>query len=256
VLYKLSKDKPKLIIFSKCNGIPSNIIAKCSLNCKTWLWFMDGINTLNTVPEIIEHANMADYVSCTGVGVAQHIKKQIGAEVHHIMEGIDPETYRPTVSLAGCEADISFIGSANQERIAYLKFLQDAGITTKAYGNGFAQEVHGSLFNVVCSSSKAMLALSAEYDTYGYFSDRVLRLGACGAFVFHKYATGMEKFFVDGQDLVYFGTPELLLEAINHYMVPEMDNARIQMANSLRQKVLERHTWLHTAQKILDIAEI
>ena len=256
VLYKLSEDKPSLMLFSKFNGCDSSIIAKCSLNCKTWLWFMDGLKTLSTLPEIIEHANMADYISCTGLGVANHIRKQTGANVHHILEGIDPEVYRPTIKFPHYEADISFIGTVSQERLGYLQTLTNAGINAKAYGNGFNEEVHGNTFNMICSSSTSMLALSVEHETLEYFSDRVLRLGACGAFVFHKYAPKMEKYFVDAQDLVYFDSQESLVEAIKFYSQPENTELRMQIANNLRNKILSNYTWAHTIQKIIDIAEI
>jgi len=255
-LFKLSEDKPDLMVFSKCNGIDSLIIAKCSMNCKTWLWYMDGLATLSTVPEIIEHANMADYASCTGLGVANYIKKHIGEDVHHILEGIDPEVYRPTLQLPGYAADISFIGTANQERIEYVQTLSEAGIDIKAYGNGFNEEIHGNMFNAVCSSSTSMLALSAEYTTQEYFSDRIMRYGSCGAFVFHKYAPLMEKYFSDGEDLVYFDTPESLVEAIKFYFHPDKTDLRIQIANNLRNKVLSNYTWVHSVQKIIDTAEI
>jgi spore maturation protein CgeB len=203
----------------------------------------------------MEHANMADYTSCTGLGVANHVKKHIGDEVHHILEGIDPEVYRPTMQLPEYYADVSFIGTANPERIQYLQALADAGLNVKAYGQGFNEEVHGNAFNLVCSSSASMLALSAEYGTQEYFSDRVLRFGACGAFILHKYAPRMEKYFVDGEDLVYFDTPESLVEAIKHYFQPDKDDLRTQMRNNLRNKVLTNHTWQHSVRKILDIVE-
>ena len=85
VLLRLSLDNPKLMLFSKCNGIESSIIGRCSLNCKTFLWFMDGLKTLSTIPSIIDHMSMADYASCTGLGVANEIFKNTGMIIQHIM---------------------------------------------------------------------------------------------------------------------------------------------------------------------------
>jgi spore maturation protein CgeB len=257
VLQKLSEDKPSLMLFSKCNGIESHLIARCSLNCKTWLWFMDPISTLRGIPEIIDHANMADYVSATGLGVAVEISKGIGgAEVHHIMEGVDPEIYRPTIQSQEFVANVSFIGTANPERMVYVQTLSEAGIDIKAYGDGFGHEVHGNIFNLVCSSSASMLALNTEHTTPEYFSDRVFRLGACGAFVFHSFSPRMDKYFIDGEDLVYFDTPQSLVEAIKFYFHPDRENLRTQIRHNLRNKILSNHTWEHTIQRIIEIAEI
>jgi len=256
VLFKLSSDDMSLMLFSKCNGIDSSIIAKCSLNSKTWLWWMDPMVTLTSLPEIMGHINAADYVSATGLGVANYMKKEIGAEVHHIMEGVDPEVYRPIVKSPDFAADISFIGTNTQERLQYLHTLANAGLNVKAYGDGFGREAHGNTFNMICSSSGAMLAVNTEHNTQEYFSDRVFRLGACGAFVFHSYSPKMEKYFADGEDIVYFDKPELLVEAVKYYFDPSKDELRLQMATSLRNKVLNNHTWVHTVQKIIEIAEI
>ncbi len=256
VLHRLSLDKPKLMLFSKCNGVDSSIIGRCSLQGKTFLWFMDGLKTLSTVPEIVDHMSMADYASCTGLGVANEIHKQTGMIIHHIMEGIDQEIYRPTMTDEDFKAEISFIGTANAERNMYIQALVDSGYSVRAYGNGYGEEVHGSMFNVVCSSSSVMLAISAEHDTREYFSDRVLRYGAGGSFVLHKYSPNMDRYFENNKDLVYFHDVDSLLEVVGKYLVNEAADARNEIANNLYNKVLQNHTWDNTIQKILTTAEI
>jgi len=218
---------------------------------------MDPLATLIQTPEIIDHANMADYVSATGLGVAQYISKHIGGEkVYHIMEGVDPEIYRPTVATNEYLADISFIGTATPERMAYLDFLGKVGIKVRAYGQGFGSEVHGFTFNIVCSSAAAMLAINNEHTTQEYFSDRIFRLGACGAFVLHSFSPGMDKYFSNGEDVVYFNSPESLMEAIRFYFTPDKGELRRAIANNLRYKVLHNHTWENTVRKIIEAAEI
>ncbi|MHA2390287.1 MAG: glycosyltransferase family protein [Candidatus Hodarchaeales archaeon] len=256
VIHRLSLDNPKLMLFSKCNGIESSIIGRCSLQGKTFLWFMDGLRTLSAVPEIVDHMSMADYASCTGLGVANEIHKQTGMIIHHIMEGIDQEIYRPTVFDEDFKAEISFIGTANAERNMYMQALTDSGYNVRAYGNGYGEEIHGNMFNVVCASSSAMLAISAEHDTREYFSDRVLRYGASGSFVLHKYSPNMDRYFENNKDLVYFHDVDSLLEAVDKYLVDEAALARQDIAVNLYNKVLQNHTWDNTVQKILTVAEI
>jgi spore maturation protein CgeB len=256
VLHKLSLKKPKLMLFSKFNGCDSSIIGRCSLQDKTFLWFMDGLRTLSTVPEIVDHMSMADYASCTGLGVANEIHKQTGMIIHHIMEGIDQEIYRPTTPDEDFKAEISFIGTANAERNMYMQALVDSGYNVRAYGSGYGEEVHGSMFNVVCSSSVAMLAISSEHETREYFSDRVLRYGASGSFVLHKHSPNMDRYFENNKDLVYFHDVDSLLEAVDKYLVDEVAPARQEIAVNLYNKVLQNHTWDSTIQKILTVAEI
>jgi len=258
LLYKLALDEPKLILFSKFNGVESLIIGKCSQVTKTWFWFMDGVNTLRGVPECVHHAQMATYSSFTGEGVLGHVKKQIGTGegMFHIMEGIDKDIYRPTIVNPNYECDIAFIGTANKERVHYLEVLVKAGYTVKAFGEGFNAEVHGNDFNSVCASAKAMLALSAEYDTQAYFSDRVFRYGACGSLVFHKYAPGMDRYFAHGQDVNYFRSEEELLQLADYFIRQDRADERNTIIQNLYNKVLDNHTWGNVVQQICAYAEI
>ncbi len=261
MLYKLAADKPKLMLFSKFNGLPSLPIGRCGgddLDVKTWFWFMDGINTLNMVPECYTHTQLATYSSFTGLGVLNHVKKKVGRgdSLFHIMEGIDPDVYRPTMANEEYMCDIAFIGTANPERQHYLKLLAEAGYKVNAYGNGFGNEVNGTQFNMACSGAKAMLALSAEYDTQEYFSDRVFRYGACSALVMHKYAPGLEKYFQHGQDLLFFENEANLLEHMDYFIRQNRVEDMVAMKQNIYNKVLANHTWDNVVERICSIAKI
>jgi hypothetical protein len=257
---RLGRDDPKLMLFSKFNGVPSLPIGKVGQDdrVKTWFWFMDGINTLSMVPECISHAQLATYSSFTGLGVLNHVKKQIGTGegMFHIMEGIDSEVYRPTMADDRYQCDIAFIGTKNAEREHYLRLLSGAGYKVNAYGSGFGEEVNGIQFNMACSGAKAMLALSAEYDTAEYFSDRVFRYGACAAFVMHKYAPGMEKYFQHGQDLVYFADEQNLLEHMDYFIKQNRVEDMVAMKTNIFEKVKANHTWDSVVEQICSIAQI
>lgn len=250
------RQKPALMLFSKCNGMESSVIAKCSDHTKTWLWFMDGKQTLATVPEILNHAQMADFVSATGRGVCKELHKARRDDVFHLMEGIDPEFYYPVRPLEEYAADVSFIGTANPERVHYLQVLRDSGYNVRAYGHGFGDEVHGGLFNAVCGSSKAMLALSVEHNTEDYFSDRIFRYGACGSFVIHRHSPMIDKRFPHGEDLLYFHDEASLLEAVKFATDPANLDARRAMAETLHKKILSNYTWDLVIQEIIRIAGI
>jgi spore maturation protein CgeB len=259
-LYKLAADKPKLMLFSKCNGIPSLPIGRISgeMDVKTWFWFMDGINTLSRIPECYSHAQLSQYSSYTGLGVLNHVKKKINRSenMFHIMEGIDSEVYRPTMANEEFHCDIAFIGTANPERQHYLKTLAEAGYRVNAYGNGFGNEVNGIQFNMACSGAKAMLALSAEYNTDEYFSDRVFRYGACAALVMHKYAPGLKKYFTHGQDILFFENEQNLLEHMDYFIKQNRVEDIKAMKENIYNKVLERHTWDNVVAQICSAAQI
>lgn len=259
VLDKLSDTKPALMLFSKCNGIDSTVIAKSGMKeVKTWFWFMDGIRTLSMVPECVQHANLATYASFTGLGVLNHVKKSLGTaeNMFHIMEGIDPEVYRPTIAYPDHECDVAFIGTANPERTQHLEALAQAGLNVKAYGPGFNQEVTGVEFNMACAGAKIMLAISAEHDTHSYYSDRIFRYGACRAFVLHKFSPGMDRAFGHCHDVVYFSTLSDLVDTAVEYVKDEREQERATIAQNLHNKVLANHTWDNVVDQICKLAEI
>ncbi len=258
LLWKLAQDEPKLMLFSKFNGVESLVLGKCGQIVPTWLWFMDGVRTLKMVPECVQHAQLATYASFTGLGVLNYVKKTIGTGegMFHIMEGIDQEVYRPVVTTDEHACDVAFIGTNNPERTRYIHMLIEAGYNVKAYGQGFNNEVHGVEFNLACSSAKAMLALSAEYNTQAYFSDRVFRYGAAGAFVVHKHALGLDKYFQHQQDVVYFDKEETLLEILDYYIRQNRVDERNAIAQNLHNKVIANHTWDKVIEQICSIVKI
>jgi hypothetical protein len=258
LLFRLAKDDPKLMLFSKFNGVDSMILGKVSQKVKTWFWFMDGNDTLTRVPECIRHVSLSEFASFTGLGVLNRVKKELGTGdgMFHIMEGIDPEVYRPTIVDQRFECDVGFIGTSNPERVHFLNVISNAGYTVAAYGSGFHKEVNGVHFNMACSGAKAMLALSAEYNTESYFSDRVFRYGACASFVVHKHAPGLEKYFGHQQDLVYFKDENSLLQLLDYYIKQDKVDERKVMKQNIYNKVTSRHTWDNVIEQICSIAQI
>jgi spore maturation protein CgeB len=259
VLDRLADDKPALILFSKCNGIDSAIIAKIGMkDTKTWFWFMDGIKTLSMVPDCMSHASLCTYSSFTGLGVLNYVKKKIGTGegMYHIMEGVDPEVYRPTITFPEYLCDVAFIGTANPERIQHLKALAKVGLEVKAYGPGFNKEITGYEFNLVCAGAKMLLAISAEHNTQSYYSDRIFRYGACGAFVLHRLSPGMDRAFGHCKDVVYFNDIPSLVDTAVEYAKDERHEERASIARNLYNKVLANHTWDKVIEQICKFAEI
>jgi len=250
IIEVVSDVKPDLTIFCKVNGLSSDTIGYCCKATKTYFWFPDPIKTLKQLPECLSHARMSDFVSCTGKGVAEYLRSQTGVPVHHVIEGIDPDYYCPQP--IDKTHDVVFIGTRNEERDKYLKAIIEVGYSIMAYGNGYVGgEVEGINFCRACSSGKILLAVNNEHTTNEYFSDRVLRYGACGGFVLHSYSPNMEKYFIPNVDLAYFEDVPTLLASIQACI--NNDDMRNNMALSLRNKVLANYTWDTVVDKILSI---
>jgi len=249
----INRYQPALVIFSKCNGIDPALVAECSKVSKTWLFNMDPRATIEKCPEVIDHAKNSHFSSCTGSDIVEWFESFGVKNCYHLIQGTDQDVFKPVEPVEEFKADISFIGTATEERVKMLKSLAEMGIAVKAYGMGFTdKEVVNSDFAKVCSSSKFMLSMNTYNNVHkGYFSNRLVRYLSCGVCTFHYDTTGtLEEFFKDGKDIFYFGD----ISGLKHLL--EMDNeTACRAALSGRDKVLNNYTWDHIIRHMLKIVQ-
>jgi spore maturation protein CgeB len=66
----------------------------------------------------------------------------------------------------------------------------------------------------------------------------------------------MERYFEDGKEIAYFHDVDSLIEVVKKYLADDAFPTRSEIANNLYNKVLAKHTWDTTVQKIIEVAEI
>jgi len=125
------KYEPYLTLFSKCNGVDPEIVSMCNKYSKTWLFFMDAKPILAANPEIIQHIKNSDISSCTASDMVEWFRSQGVKNCHHIVQGIDPDVFKPVEPEDKYKADISFLGTRTPERDKFKKALEDAGFNVK-----------------------------------------------------------------------------------------------------------------------------
>ncbi len=241
--------KPELVIFSKCNGISSELVKECNKYSKTWLWNMDSRSTISYCPEVIQHARYANFSSCTCKETAKWFESLGVKKCHVIFEGVDPTLYKP-YNMKKSNI-ISFIGTKTAERDKFKRLLEDNKVENKFYGPGYTEEVYPEEFCKICSSSKAMLSLNTHNNIPDYFSDRLFRYMACKAPVIHWDSTGtLSKYFVDKKEILYFEDEQKLLQLL------KKDINLKEIAENGYKKVLAKYTWDNTINNILTISEL
>lgn len=241
--------KPELVLFSKCNGISSELVTECNKYSKTWLWLMDERKTVEAVPEVIQHAKNATYSSCTSAGMVEWFKELGVDPCYHILEGFDYDVLNPVEVYDKYKADVSFIGTKTTERDMYKKRLEDAGYNVKFYGPDYSGGfVTGKDFAKVCSSSKFMLSLNTYNNIPNYFSDRLILFTGCGACTLHLDNTKtLNNYFEDRKEVIYFNDIEDLL----NIMKTTDDKKACEIAFKGRERTLRSYTWDHTIHQIL-----
>ena len=250
----VKSQKPDLVLFSKCNGINSELVTECNKYSKTWLWNMDPKYTIENCIEVIQHARNATFASCTSVDIVEWFKEQKVDPCYYILEGFDYDVLKPTEVYDKYKADISFIGTKTYERDMYKKKLEDAGYNVKFYGPYYSGKfVTGKEFAKICSSSKFMLSLNTYNDIPNYFSDRLILFTGCGACTLHLDSTKtLNNYFQDNKEVIYFSDMNELLKILEK----TSDRKACEIAFKGRERVLREYTWDHTIYQILTYAGI
>jgi len=244
LIHSVKRHKPFLTVFCKCNGINPNIILECNKYTKTWLWNMDPIQTIESCPEVIQHAKNANFASCTGGGVSEYFTKCGVPKCCTIFDGLDYDIFKPTGVVSEYKTKISFIGSRTPERDRIKELLSK--YNPKFYGQGYTKPIYNREFAQVCSNSDFMLSMGTYSDAVDTFSNRLLRYLGCGTCVLHYDPTKtLHKYF---DNVLFFSTDDELIDHI--------ENTSIERAGELafkgREEVLNKYTWEHTVQQILN----
>jgi len=111
---------------------PETIDAVRAMGIKTMNWFCNGAHQIHLVSRIAprydwclvpESFRLADYAA-------------LGARPIHCQEAANPEIYKPYD--LPVEFDATFVGQAYGERPAAVRFLRDAGIDVRVWGQGWS----------------------------------------------------------------------------------------------------------------------
>lgn len=174
--------------------------------------------------------------------------------------GVDPHTFHPlsaddrTDLKRRYRHDVAFCASntphyafpASTFRRALAQAMHDRyGIRFGLYGSGWGRigrgEVHYYKQNEVYNASKIALSVNHFNDVRMYFSDRQLITMASGAMVICHYIPGLEEYFENGKDLVWFTNRNECFQLMDHYLANPEEAAAIGARGA--RKVLEQHSY-------------
>jgi len=254
LMYLVLKYKPVLTLFSKCNGINTELVRECSKNSVTWLFNMDPRSTIERCPEVIDHALNCHFSSCTAEDMVDWFKSFGVKNCIHLIQGVDQDEFKPVEPKEEFIVDVSHIGTRTEERDKFKELLENAGLKVKFYGIGYSsKEVFGNEFNQICSSSKFMLSMNTFNNIHmGYFSNRLLRYIACGCCTLHFDSTNsLNKYLTNEKDVLYFKDGVELINIITK----TTDEQAYKIAISGRDKVLNNYTWDHVIYNMMNIVK-
>ena len=219
------KEKPDVVVFSKCNEIYSWVVSECNKICKTVLWYMDPVNG-NFNNSLIEKIKLCNYTFCALWDSYQAAKKFGGDKVFFLQEGYDHTSNYPVD--VPYEYDYSFIGDPRGWRMKYVKALNIPVIINK----------YGKEHSLIVSQTKINLNF-----TEGGTSDRTYKVLASKGFLLTEPWTSMENDFTVGQDFDVFSNVEELKNKIAYYLEHEDERLRIAEHGYQTVQKFDRINW-------------
>ena len=160
----------------------------------------------------------------------------------HLPLAVDPDTYKPFEKEK--KYDIAFVGNTTyEERQSYLKQLKK---------NGFIVWDRGGLIRDDYCRKLNEAYIGFNHGHVGEMNMRFFELAAMGVFQVCNICHGQEEAgFIDGKHLANYVTEIDLVNTVNHYLRSEQERQEI-LSNAL-QLVLEKHTYVHRMQEMLEV---
>jgi len=116
------------------------------------------------------------------------------------------------------------------------------GIATKRVGN----QEEADLYN----NCKIAISVS-NFRFKRYYSDRLLRIMACGAFPLSHHFEQMEEDFTEGHDIVIFNNIDELIAKCHYYL--EHEEERQVIANNAHITAYQNATWGNRCEELIQL---
>ena len=132
-------------------------------------------------------------------------------------------------------------------------FNKNFGNRFCAYGVGYINSKGNMNFfkqNDIYNGAKIILSINHFNDVELYFSDRQLISMASGTLTLCHYIPGLEKYFKNKEELVWFKTEEEALELANYYLNSNHQEEVEYIGKNGSKKVLEEHSYFCRVQKL------
>ena len=210
-------------------------------------------------PYVAAHAAASHLTLVTGGHLIDPLARVTGRNnVFQLFEGCDPEVHKPGIYDQSASCDVAFVGAPAPNRIRLLRACQKAGYKTKIWGPpGWPKDLdysrkyaYGQELSKVCASAKIILGVNSRNDCPGYFSDRAFLVLACRGFYLTHYVPGLEKYFEDHKNLVWFKDQTEMLKLMEQYLKDGPARSRIAAAG--QELVYQKYTWENSMLSMME----
>lgn len=149
---------------------------------------------------------------------------------------------------------LAFYGGAYGSRAQFMGALQQVGLIPDVRGRGFEKENPPTLpegWNKV----QIGIALNENIQRNGHqIKARNFEVPAAGAMLLAEYAPGLERYYEDGKQAVFFRTVEELIDKAFYYMLH--DEERNQIAWAGMERTLTEHAYANRFAALFERVEL
>lgn len=137
---------------------------------------------------------------------------------------------------------ISFIGLNYGYRADLVKHITSLGLPVQTFGKGWGVNITDEQIVDVLTSSKISLTTStSSRENTRQIKARNFEIPASGALSLAEYAPGLEEYYVDGKEAVFWHEPRDLADKLYFYLTNEGARRRVAMAG--RQRTAKDHDY-------------
>jgi spore maturation protein CgeB len=263
------KNRPDLIIITQGHYTLKETIKNIkSLKIPIVLWIIDApINFSN----ILDSAHYYDFIFCGGTEAIEILEKHGIKKLEWLPFACSPDLHFPDKSIeiqnSSITKDIVFVGSHYPSREHIFESLNLGKYSFGIWGSGWdkvssssplkksIQKTHTKPDEWIKIYSQSKIVLVTHYaENNGVLcyqaSPKIYEALACGTFLICDNQKDIRTLFKDGKHLVIFSDIKDLNEKIIYYLAHQHERKII--AKKGRQEALDKHTYLHRINQILD----
>lgn len=196
-------------------------------------------------------------VFVTDAGYSHDVLGVVGPERFggEVSFGYSPDVHCPDAVPRKFKKTLCFIGNRDVKRDKYLEVLFHKGLRPTIVGNYFFHHplfwrypqcfrppVSNRTMGKIYAAHKVSVNIHADVVRQGT-NMRTFECAAYGIPQIIEYRPGLERFFLPGDEVVVFSSPEEMLEQANR-LLRDSDLAN-KLATAARQRALAQHTYFH-----------
>jgi spore maturation protein CgeB len=190
--------------------------------------------------------------------------KELGCRsVYYMPFGYDPRFFFPGPVDSILASDVLFVGGADSDRVPWIAALLQAGHRVALYGSYWDRfsatrgrsrgQAGPEVIRRATSSTKVALCLVRRANRDGHVM-RSLEVPAVGACMLTEDSPEHRALFgEDGECVLYFSTPEQMIERLTWLLANEPERERLARAAHVRITT-HKHTYGDRVQELLSLA--